>query len=250
MKILQLISRLMDYPSKDLLIHKAELEKVISAAHEISPEMRTHLAQLLEELTSQNIMDVQETYGALFDRGRALSLLLFEHVHGESRDRGQAMVDLIGVYQESGFAISVQELPDFIPLYLEYLAQQPEMEAREGLADVHHILALLSARLQERESPYHWLFDALLMIAGVQAEMESLLEQAAGEERDDTPEALDKIWEEEAITFGMDDNQEACPSQQQKPFIPKQQQAEAVHWVSKTRQANQGSKQIDPGVQA
>lgn len=243
MKILQVISRLMGYPSEELLQHGDELIEVINSAKEISPEMRSQLVQLVDGLRGGDIMDAQEAYGQLFDRGRALSLLLFEHVHGESRDRGQAMVDLMGVYRDNGFDIDVNELPDYIPLYLEYLAHRPEMEAREGLADVHHILAMLSARLQERESPYSSLFDALLMIAGVKAEMQPLLEQAAGEERDDTPEALDKIWEEEAITFGMGDNQESCPSQQQRPFAPKQDQAEPVHWV------NQAPKPVEIGVQ-
>ncbi|MEB0183005.1 nitrate reductase molybdenum cofactor assembly chaperone, partial [Pseudomonas sp. CCC3.2] len=84
----------------------------------------------------------------------SLSLLLFEHVHGESRDRGQAMVDMMAQYEAAGFAIGVKELPDYIPLYLEFLSTREDIEAREGLADVSHLLALLAARLEERESAY------------------------------------------------------------------------------------------------
>jgi nitrate reductase delta subunit len=182
-------------------------------------------------------LDAQASYGLLFDRGRSLSLLLFEHVHGESRDRGQAMVDLMTQYESNGFFINVRELPDHIPLYLEYLSQRPDLEAREGLADVSHIMAMLSARLQERESPYHNLFDALLMISGVNVDVAELRKTAANEERDDTPEAIDKIWEEEAITFGASDSKEECPSQ--KPLaanaglasFESQQQSTPLHWV-------------------
>ncbi len=243
MIILKVISRLMSYPSEELMAHADELIEVIKSAKEISPAMRTHLVQLTEGLRDQELMDAQECYVGLFDRGRALSMLLFEHVHGESRDRGQAMVDLMALYEEKGFSLGVKELPDYIPLYLEFLAQGDEMDAREGLADVHHILALLSARLQERESPYHCLFDALLMIAGVKVDLQPVLEQVAREARDDTPEALDKVWEEEAITFGMGDDNQACPSQGKAPFPMQEQKSEPVHWVKDVSQQSSVSSQ-------
>lgn len=242
MLILKVISRLLSYPEADMLAHADELKTVIGSAKEISPDMRARLIALLDFLCDQELMDAQEAYVSLFDRGRALSMLLFEHVHGESRDRGQAMVDLMALYEEKGFHISVKELPDYIPLYLEFLAQGDAMDAREGLADVHHILALLSARLQERESPYHCLFDALLMIAGVKLDLQPMLEKAASEARDDTPEALDKVWEEEAITFGIGDNNQACPSQSQRPRAPKEELAQPIHWV---RDSSPGAKASD-----
>ena len=181
MRILKVISLLLDYPDQHLRDGHAELAQAIGSAREISPEQRIALRRLLDELTEGDLMDVQERYTDLFDRGRALSLLLFEHVHGESRDRGQAMVDLMAQYTEAGFAIGVRELPDYIPLYLEYLATREDLEAREGLADVAHLLALLAARLQERESPHAACFTALLQIAGepVQETLAGLQEQVA-----------------------------------------------------------------------
>ncbi len=211
MDILKVISRLMDYPSAELQPHLAELDAVIAGAREISPSMRAHLQVLLQEIYSGDLLDAQETYTGLFDRGRSLSLLLFEHVHGESRDRGQAMVDLMDQYQDAGLQLSAHELPDFIPLYLEFLALRQDLEAREGLADISHILGMLSARLRERDSTYACLFDALLMISGSRVNVEALQAVAANEERDDSPEALDKIWEEEAVTFGAGDAHKACP---------------------------------------
>ena len=155
-------------------------------------------------------MDWQSEYDALFERGRSLSLLLFEHVHGESRDRGQAMVDLMNQYQQAGLAIGANELPDYLPLYLEFLSTQGSDNARAGLQEVEHILGLLAARLKERESNYSALFEALLHWCGDRVDIEQIREQVAGEARDDTPEALDKVWEEEAVTFGPDAQVEGC----------------------------------------
>ena len=139
-------------------------------------------------------------------------------------------------YNNNGFHISVKELPDYIPLYLEYLSEREDIEAREGLADVAHILGLLSARLQERGSHYAALFSALLQISGAEVDLSAMREKAANEERDDTLEALDKVWEEEAIKFGADDQQQACPSQRGPIEVPVQ--TNPVHFVDSTKLAS------------
>ena len=232
MQILKVISLLLDYPVESLREGYLELAKAISGAREISPEQRGELRLLLEELSGGELMDAQERYSELFDKGRALSLLLFEHVHGESRDRGQAMVDLMAQYEAAGFAIGVRELPDYIPLYLEFLATRDDLEAREGLADVAHLLALLAARLVERKSPYAACFRALLQIAGQPLEtVAELREQVAGEERDDSLEALDKVWEEEQVNFLQAEQQERCPSQASLPGKAREEGAVPLHWV-------------------
>ena len=158
MRILKVISLLLDYPTQILVDGHDELEKAIIESREISPKQRGALFELLELICSNDLMDGQEHYGALFGRGRSLSLLLFEHVHGESRDRGQAMVDMMAQYQEAGFAIGVKELPDYIPLYLEFLSTREDIEAREGLADVAHLLALLAARLEHPAPDYQAIY--------------------------------------------------------------------------------------------
>lgn len=149
-------------------------------------------------------LDARAAYSELFDRGRATSLLLFEHVHGESRDRGQAMVDLMAQYERHGLLLDSHELPDHLPLYLEYLAQLPEEEALGGLRDVAPILGLLSARLQQRESRYAVLFELLLKLANTQVDSQKVAEKIADEARDDTPQALDAVWEEEQVKFFAD----------------------------------------------
>ena len=143
------------------------------------------------------------------------------------------MVDLMGQYQDAGFAIDVRELPDYIPLYLEYLASREDLEAREGLADVAHLLALLAARLEERESPYAACFRALLQIAGEQpaVAVAEVREQVAGEVRDDSLEALDKLWEEEAVDFLQAEQQDRCPSQTTMPGKAREEVPVPLHWI-------------------
>lgn len=236
MDILKVISHLMAYPTAELMAHRQDLAEVVGSSSEIPSGMRQALIGMMDEMAGRDLMEVQEEYGSLFERGRSLSLLLFEHVHGEGRARGQAMVDLMDVYQQNGFEISVRELPDYIPLYLEFLAQRPEQEARDGLADVGHILGMLCARLQERQSPYHLLFDALLFISGEEVDVVELRKTAAVEERDDTIEAFDKVWEEEAVTFTSGsalDNSSAGCQPQTRPGALKGDQAVPLQWVDR-----------------
>lgn len=209
MKSLRVISLLMEYPTAELMEARDEL-KALVASMNLKGKQRDSLLAFVEQRTGGDLMDWQSEYDALFERGRSLSLLLFEHVHGESRDRGQAMVDLMNQYQQAGLAIDANELPDYLPLYLEFLSTQGPDNARAGLQEVEHILGLLAARLKERESNYAALFEALLHWCGDRVNIEQIREQVAGEARDDTPEALDKVWEEEAVTFGPDAQTEGC----------------------------------------
>lgn len=172
---LVIVSRLLEYPDAALWQHQQEMFEAIAASKNLPKEDAHALGIFLRDLTTMDPLDAQAQYSELFDRGRATSLLLFEHVHGESRDRGQAMVDL--------------------------LAQLPQSEAVEGLKDIAPILALLSARLQQRESRYAVLFDLLLKLANTAIDSDKVAEKIADEARDDTPQALDAVWEEEQVKF-------------------------------------------------
>ena len=132
---LVIVSRLLEYPDAALWQHQQELFDAIASSEKLAPEDAHKLSVFLRDLTAQDVLDAQSRYSELFDRGRATSLLLFEHVHGESRDRGQAMVDLMAQYERHGLQLDSRELPDHLPLYLEYLAQLPEAEARGGLQE-------------------------------------------------------------------------------------------------------------------
>ena len=148
---LKVIARLLDYPEQALFDHQQALIEALEPASELDLHHSALLILFIRRLCARPLLDAQADYCELFDRGRATSLLLFEHVHGESRDRGQAMVDLMAQYRAAGLEIDSRELPDFLPLYLEYLASRSAAQAREGLQDIAPILALLGARLQQRE---------------------------------------------------------------------------------------------------
>ncbi|WP_434584318.1 nitrate reductase molybdenum cofactor assembly chaperone [Klebsiella sp. R390] len=201
---LVIVSRLLEYPDAALWQHQQEMFEALASSETLSKEDAQQLGVFLRDLTAQDPLDAQAYYSELFDRGRATSLLLFEHVHGESRDRGQAMVDLMAQYERHGLALDSRELPDHLPLYLEYLAQLPADEAIAGLQDVAPILGLLSARLRQRESHYAVLFELLLTLANTQVDSQQVAEKIADEARDDTPQALDAVWEEEQVKFFAD----------------------------------------------
>ncbi|HEY3591383.1 MAG TPA: nitrate reductase molybdenum cofactor assembly chaperone [Buttiauxella sp.] len=198
---LLVISRLLEYPDTALWQHQQELRDALTEGGALNLQQAAQLNDFITTLCRRDLLDAQASYSELFDRGRATSLLLFEHVHGESRDRGQAMVNLMNQYQQAGMEIDSRELPDHLPLYLEYLSQRDDAEARGGLQDVAPILALLAARLKQRESDYAVLFDVLLGLSQSDVAVESVSQQIAGEARDDTPQALDAVWEEEQVKF-------------------------------------------------
>ena len=208
---LKAISALLSYPTEALQEAKAELIEALQQDNLLPAEMIKAMSVLIDELAAGDIYDLQETYVGLFDRSRTLSLNLFEHVHGESRDRGGAMVDLVENYRAAGFEPASSELPDHIPVLLEFLAMRPIDEAREVLADAAHILEVLQTRLTRRESIYAPVFAALLHISGTVADKAAVAELLAIKEDDpDDLEALDEVWEESEVTFAPDPNA-GCP---------------------------------------
>ena len=216
MKALKLIGVLLDYPAEELWQHRDEL---LAATNDplLSAARRLQLHAFVDDMTSQMPMDAQETWLSLFDRGRAMSLLLFEHIHGESRDRGQAMVDLMETYRKNGFEMATRELPDYLPLVLEYLSQRPESEVTDWLKHTGPIIELLAARAGERQSPYALLFELLIEIGQGEFDLTVLRKKVASEARDDTPEVMDQVWEEEAVRFGNDAPSENCAPPQRLP---------------------------------
>lgn len=216
MKLLKLIGVLLDYPGDTLWGHRAEL---VEAVYEpgLSAARQAQLATFISDLLAREPMAAQERWLGLFDRGRAMSLLLFEHIHGESRDRGQAMVDLIETYRKNGFELASKELPDYLPLVLEYLAQRPGDEIADWLSHTHHILELLAARALERESDYAVLFESLIELSTGQVDLALMRARVSSEIRDDTAEAMDTVWEEEAVRFGVEAPGEHCAPRQRLP---------------------------------
>ncbi len=218
MKDLKLDSVLLDYPRPELWHYADELREAAADPVSLTPRQRVALTGFVDALLAQEPMAAEEAWLALFDRGRAMSLLLFEHIHGESRDRGQAMVDLVETYRNNGFEIGVRQLPDYLPLVLEYLSTRPQEEIADWLRHVGHILELLAARALERESPYATLFETLVIIAHGKVDLTVMRQRVATEARDDTPDAIDRVWEEEAVRFGPEAPSEDCAPASRLPM--------------------------------
>ncbi|WP_374447824.1 nitrate reductase molybdenum cofactor assembly chaperone [Stella sp.] len=209
----KVLSLLLSYPTDELQRAAPDLRAALVAEGLLSERRHPGLYRLVDRLGADDLYELQERYVLLFDRTRSLSLHLFEHVHGESRDRGQAMVDLQTMYAEAGLFVAARELPDYLPLFLEFLATRPMEGARELLGQPLHVLTALRERLERRQSDYAPVFAALEALAETTASPEHLA--AARAEPDDDPSdlaALDRAWAETAVTFGPDsDPSGACP---------------------------------------
>ncbi|KUJ81428.1 nitrate reductase molybdenum cofactor assembly chaperone [Ruegeria profundi] len=230
-RTLKALSLVLSYPTRELQHAMPEIGGVLASDTRLTAAARRALRPLVGELSGRDIYDLQETYVGLFDRSRTLSLNLFEHVHGESRDRGGAMVSLVEMYRDAGFDPVTSELPDHLPMLLEFLSTRPFTEVQETLADAAHILEALNARLDRRESPYGAVFAALLQLSGAKADKAAVAELLEEPELDPNDlEALDKVWEESEVRFGPDPNA-GCPqvrdmlARMDKPITPAPQQA-------------------------
>lgn len=200
---LKVLSLLLSYPSQELKEEAAALHAALAGERLLKPQTLAALTPLFAELEHDELLELQGRYVDLFDRTRSLSLHLFEHVHGESRERGQAMIDLRAAYDEQGLLMVSDELPDFLPAFLEFAAVLPVREARRTLSEPVHVLQALQERLLERETPYAAVLGALVEMSGARPHPDALQEQRGKPDyRADDFEAVDKAWEEEAVRFG------------------------------------------------
>jgi nitrate reductase delta subunit len=205
-KTFKVLSALLSYPTAELRDASALMCAVLRDEALLPAATQRALESYIAELEAADLYDLQERYVELFDRSRSLSLYLFEHVHGESRDRGQAMIDLKSLYEKHGLVSLSNELPDFLPLFLEFLSILPVEEARKLLGQIDHIRSALNERLEKREAPYAILFDALGELALPPEDVQALA-QLPNEDPKDLA-ALDAQWEDEPVTFGP----ESAPS--------------------------------------
>lgn len=211
MKTLKVLSALLSYPAPALLAARDELKEIVAREGLLAREAAAGISQFIDQLAATDLIAAQEAYVELFDRSRALSLHLFEHVHGESRDRGQAMVDLMQLYEAAGFETTASELPDYLPLFLEFASTRAPQEAIDLVGQPAHVFAALHARLVRRNSPYAAVMQALMSLARAEIDADTLARLMA--EPDPAPddlEALDAAWEEEEVLFGPGSNQDDC----------------------------------------
>ena len=166
----KVLSLLLTYPNEEIRAAAGEMRQVLAVEKLVPAHCLEGLGGLLDELAEGDLYDLQERYVLLFDRSRSLSLHLFEHIHGEGRDRGQAMVDLAEHYARHGLQPGPGELPDFLPMFLEFLSMRPLTEACELLGQPAHILAAIGERLRKRDSAYESVFRALVAISALKPE--------------------------------------------------------------------------------
>ncbi len=197
MKTFKLLGLLLTYPEGTVY---AASDEVLQILHEeaILPEKSIRkIEAFLNTQNAQDLMAVQEDYVETFDRGRAHCLHLFEHIHGESRDRGQAMVDLSETYATKGLHIDSGELPDYLPLFMEYLSRCDFNEASGLLGEAINVIAMIGAKLKKSKSPYAGVFDSIEVLSAVKADKVKVREAIEKAPKDpETLEELDEEWKE------------------------------------------------------
>ncbi|WP_372526028.1 nitrate reductase molybdenum cofactor assembly chaperone [Piscinibacter sp.] len=206
---LRALARLLSYPDAELRSHLDALRDALRSERALSTRRLDELDALMRSLARADALDTEAAYVQLFDRGRATSLHLFEHVHGDSRDRGPAMIDLAQTYEKAGLFLAPGELPDYLPVVLEFVSTQPPREARAFLAEMAHIFNALFSALQQRDSAYASVVGALLELAGEKAQAVKLPAE----------EPLDASWAEPVVFDGCSSRGQAKPDQPQAVHI-------------------------------
>lgn len=208
-KSLRVLSALLSYPDARLRNHLPEMRDLMLEERSFAPLRRDELVALIDRLRHADPLQVEADYVALFDRGRATSLHLFEHVHGDSRDRGPAMIDLGQTYERAGLILADGELPDYLPAVLEFVSTQPPREARAFLGEIAQIVNSIFSALLKRESPYASVLGALLELAGEKAKPVAPT----------ADEPLDQSWAEPAAFDGCSSQGQSKPGQAQPIHI-------------------------------
>ncbi|BCZ84977.1 nitrate reductase molybdenum cofactor assembly chaperone [Paraburkholderia terrae] len=198
--ILSMLGALLDYPDQTLIVVLDEIRAALAGHAGLPPGTRAALIDLVDRLSARPLLDLQEDYVDIFDRGRATSLYLFEHVHGESRERGQAMVDLLAMYEAKGLYLGAGELPDYLPVFLEFLSHETSAQAHALLGEIADINRQIATRLAERGTPYFAAVAALLPLAGEPPLANAAVCDGAAT-REVDGEALDREWQEEPVSF-------------------------------------------------
>lgn len=209
----KVLSAVLSYPTAEFQDSARDLIRVLNVEQLLPAKHRAAIGALIEDIAAADLLEAQSAYVDLFDRTRSLSLHLFEHVHGESRDRGQAMVSLLERYRQAGLDVAAPELPDYIPLFLEFLSTLEGEEARAHLSEPAHIFAALAERLRRRGSDYAAVPEALVALSKF-LPSPAILAELRLEKIEDPADlaALDKAWEETEVRFGPGDAAaDGCP---------------------------------------
>lgn len=215
---LRALAALLSYPDAELRGFIPGIAEVLQQEQALSASRQAELDALLDTLARRDVLTNEAEYVSLFDRGRATSLHLFEHVHGDSRDRGPAMIDLAQTYEKAGLYLAEGELPDYLPAVLEFVSTQPPAQAQAFLSEMAHIFNAIFSALQKHRSPYASILGALLDLAGEKAEAVKL----------SVEDDLDESWAEPPVFDGCSTKGQARPGQEQPIQIVRRQAATAL----------------------
>ncbi|WPC65644.1 nitrate reductase molybdenum cofactor assembly chaperone [Rhodoferax ferrireducens] len=207
---LRVLARLLSYPNAELKSDLADMQSAVHAEQALGKDRLAEIDALTKHLAHSDTLELEGEFVELFDRGHATSLHLFEHVHGDSRERGPAMIDLVQTYEKAGLFLGPDEMPDYLPVVLEFVSTQPPKEARAFLGEMAHIFNAIFNALQERQSAYASVLGALLELSGEKASPVKVIPD----------EALDAAWEEPVVFDGCSSKGQAKPGQ-----------AQAIHFV-------------------
>ena len=220
---LRVLAALLSYPDARTRACIPEMRDLLEAEAAVLPSRRIEIKALLETLQRADPLATEAAYVEMFDRGRTTSLHLFEHVHGDSRDRGPAMIDLGETYAKAGLILTSTELPDYLPAVLEFVSTQPPREARAFLSEIAHILNALFGALCKRDSAYASVVGALIELAGERAQAVEV----------PVEEPLDESWAEPVVFDGCSAKGQAKPGRAQpihvvRRIVPNSAQPEAA----------------------
>lgn len=202
---LRVLARLLSYPDAELRTQLSDMRSALHLDNTVRIARLAELDALVASLIQGDPLEIEAQYVEMFDRGRATSLHLFEHVHGDSRDRGPAMIDLAQTYEKAGLFLAPDEMPDYLPVVLEFVSTQPPQEARAFLGEMAHIFNAIFNALQQRDSAYASVLGALIELAGEKAHAVKVIPD----------EPLDAAWEEPVVFDGCSTKGQAKPGEAQ-----------------------------------
>ncbi|MDD2551501.1 MAG: nitrate reductase molybdenum cofactor assembly chaperone [Dysgonamonadaceae bacterium] len=205
-KTYKILSLLLSYPNDELQKFLLQAEEELRDESLLHEEKIAEIAQSCKRFNQMDLTDWQGEYVQLFDYSRSVSLHIFEHIKGDSRDRGQAMVNLMEFYKEKGMHLTAKELPDYIPVFLEFLSTLSPSKSAELLGETVNIMDKINVALRESENPYSSIFKAIISLSAKQPDKAITREMIKNEK----PLDLDAEYEEEPVTFG---GSSSCSSQ-------------------------------------
>lgn len=205
-KTYKILSLCLSYPKADLQLFLKEIKAELQKEALLNEEKIDEMIKFVDFFKNMDLTDWQAQYVQLFDYSRSTSLHLFEHIKSDSKDRGQAMVDLLEYYTETGLELSVKELPDYLPVFLEFLSTHQVLQAAELLSEPIHIIDRIYKALAEKKNAYSYVFSAIISLSA----QEPQSKVTEGIMRNEKPLDLDAEYEEKPIEFGADNSCKNC----------------------------------------